>query len=379
MFINVPFDAINVYTAGRPDAQGRPRFTGTYAPIADYFRELQDRIGALHGVEAVSASSSVPLSSQQWDTRAAFTIAGQSAPDATVAQSQAMLRSVSPNFFSAFGVHVLSGRSLETSDRRGSPGVAVVNETFARRYFPGENPVGHTLNFPTNMWRATDVGFQYGERVVDQTEIVGVVSDVKYVTLAEPAEPSIYFSNEQFTLRRENIVVRAAAANPAALIPAIRHELDSVHKSVPAEFSMYDQTFHASLARQRLGMSLLTIFGIVALILAAVGIYGLMSYSVAQRVGEIAVRAALGASAGQVLSLVLGRGARLGLAGIAIGVAAAVVLRRVVASQLYEVSTLDPSAFVLVPLTLLAVTLLASYVPARRAAKIDPAVTLRTE
>jgi putative ABC transport system permease protein len=379
VFINVPFDAIAVYTPGPPDAKGRPQFTASYAPIADYFRELESRIAALSGVEAVSATSSVPLNSQQWDGRAAFTILGQPAPDASVAQSQAVLRSVSPNFFSAFGVRLLSGRSLQPSDRRGAPGVAVINETFARRYFPGENPVGHTLNFPMNMWKSTDVGFQYGERVVDQTEIVGVVSDVKYITLAEPPEPAIYFSNEQFTLRRNNIVVRTAAANPAALIPAIRHEIDAVHKSVPAEFSMYNQIFSASLARQRLGMSLLAIFGIVALALAAVGIYGLMSYSVAQRASEIAVRAALGASAGQVLSLILRRGAQLALSGIAIGVIAAVVLRRVAASQLYEISALDPAVFVLVPLTLLAVAMLASCVPARRAAKIDPAVTLRQD
>jgi len=379
VFINVPFDAVNVYTVGPPDARGRPQVTGSYAPIAEYFRELENRIGALSGVEAVSATSSVPLNSQQGDGLQAFTVMGRPAPDATVAQSQATFRSVSPNFFSAFGVRVIAGRGLAPSDRRGAPGAVVVNETFARRYFPGENPVGHTLAYPTNLWRFTEVGFQYGERVVDQTQIVGVVSDVKYVTLAEPPVPSIYFSNEQLTLRRNNIVVRTAQANPAALIPAIRREIDAVHKSVPAEFSLYNQIFSASLTRQRFGMSLLTIFGALALALAAVGIYGLMSYSVAQRASEIAVRAALGASAGQVLSLILRRGAQLGLAGIAIGVGAAVILRRAVASQLYEISTLDPAVFLLVPLTLLAVALLASYVPARRAAKIDPAVMLRAE
>jgi putative ABC transport system permease protein len=377
VFINVPFDAINLYTPGPPDAQGKPTYRGSYAPIADFFRELEGRIRGLTGVEAVSVSSSVPLRSQQWDTKAAFSIAGKPTPDPTVAQSQATLRSVSPSFFSAAGIHILSGRPLQPVDRRGAPGVAVINETFARRYFPGENPLGHTLNFPMNMWRADQVGFQYGERVVDETEIVGVVSDVKYVTLAEPAEPSVYFSNEQFTLRRDNLVVRASAANPAALIPAIRQEIASIHKSIPAEFLLYSQIFRSSLARQRLGMSLLTAFGIVALILAAVGIYGLMSYSVAQQTGEIAVRAALGASASQVLSLILRRGAQLGVAGIAIGMAAAVILRRIVASQLYEVSTLDLGVFALVPLGLFLVALLASYLPARRASKIDPAGILR--
>ena len=377
VFINVPFDAINVYSQGPSDAKGRPTFTGSYAPIADFFRELEGRIRGLSGVEAVSVSSSVPLNNQQWDTQAAFSIAGKPAPDPTVAQSQATLRSISPSFFSAAGIRVLSGRSLQPDDRRRAPGVAVVNETFARRYFPGENPLGHTLIFPVNLSRFGEVGFQYSERVVDQAEIVGVVSDVKYVALAEPAQPSVYFSDEQFTLRRNNLVIRTATANPAALIPAIRQEIVSLHKSMPVEFSLYSQIFRASLARQRLGMSLLTAFGIVALVLAAVGIYGLMSYSVAQRTGEIAVRAALGASAGQVLSLILRRGAQLGLAGIVIGVVAAIALRRIVASQLYEVSTLDLSVFALVPLTLFAVALLASYVPARRASKIDPAIMLR--
>jgi predicted permease len=376
-FINVPFDAVQVFFPGPPNEQGQPQFEGSYRLIADFFRELEQRIGALNGVEAVTVSSTVPQSSQQWDNAVAFAIAGQAAPDPSVGQTQATQRSVSPGFFRAIGAQLLAGRALEPTDTRGVPGVAVVNETFARRFFGGESPIDRTLTFPDNLWRPDAVGFQYGERVVDQAQIVGVVADVKYGSLAEPAEPSIYLSNEQYTLRRTNLIVRGTG-DPAALIPAIRREIDSI-RPMPVEFELYSQSLRTSLARERFGMSLLSAFGIVALVLATVGIYGLMSYSVAYRTGEIAVRAALGASAANLRALVLGRGARLGLTGIAIGVVAAIALRRILASELYEVSTLDWGVFIAVPLALFAVALLASYVPARRAARIDPAVMLRSD
>jgi putative ABC transport system permease protein len=150
-------------------------------------------------------------------------------------------------------------------------------------------------------------------------------------------------------------------------------------RPMPAEFELYSQTMRVSLARERLGMSLFAVFGAVALALAAVGVYGLMSYSVAQRTGEIAVRAALGASQRRIVNAVVVRGAWLGLAGIAIGVAVAAAAGRILASELYGVSTLDWGVFVAVPLILLAVALAAAYLPARRAARVDPAGVLQTE
>ncbi len=378
VFVNVPFDAIQVGFQLPPAADGSPRFEGSYRLIADFFRDVEARLRALNGVEAVSVSSSTPLSSEQWDNSAvAFRIDGEAAPDVTVSQLTAAQRSVSPSFFAATGIPVLAGRSLDANDRRGAPGVAVVNATFARRFF-GDGPVvGRSVTFPENLWTMQNVGFQYGERVVDTVEIVGVVGDAKYQSLAAAAEPSIYLSNEQFTLRRTNLIVRATG-DPAALLPAIRQEIEAV-RPMPVEFELYTQILDVSLARERLGMLLFAVFGVVALALAAVGIYGLMSYSVAQRSGEIAVRAALGASVARIVGAVVRRSAVLATVGIAIGLAVAVAVRQVLASQLYGVSALDLGVFIAVPVFLLAVALIAAYVPARRAARIDPAVVLQTE
>jgi putative ABC transport system permease protein len=378
VFINVPGDAIQTFFPQPPAGDGAPRFEGSYRLIADFFRELEQRVGVLNGVESVSVSSSVPLSSQQWDNAIAFRVDGEAAPDATVSQLQAVQRSVSPAFFASVGMPIRAGRSLAATDRRGGPGVAVVNEAFVRRFFGDGNAVGRSLTFPVNPYRLGDFGFQYGERVVDGVEIVGVVADAKYAALGAPAEPSIYFSNEQYTLRRTNLLVRSEGEDPTALIPAIRREIAAL-QPMPAEFEAYSQVLRVSLARERLGMSLFAVFGAVALVLAAVGIYGLMAYSVTQRTGEIAVRAALGASARQTVGLVLKHGAWLGLAGIAIGVAVAVATREVLASQLYAVSTLDWAVFVAVPATLFAVALIAAYVPARRAVRVDPAAMLHSE
>jgi putative ABC transport system permease protein len=377
VYINVPNDAIRIVSMLPPGPDGKPRYAVSYAPIADFFRSLEERVRALPGVESVGVSSSVPLSSEQWDAAAAFTVEGRAAPDPSVAQTQATQRSVSPSFFSAMGVRILAGRPLQPEDRRGAPGAAVVNQAFARRFFPGEDPVGRILKFPDNFYSADQPGIQYGERVIEQAEIVGVADDVRYASLSQPAEPSIYLSDEQFALRRTNLVVRAAG-DPADLIAAIRGQIAAI-KPMPAEFELFSQIFRVSLARQRLGMSLLTAFGAVALALAAIGVYGLMAYSVAQRTGEIAVRAALGASEGRVLALVLRRGARLALIGVVMGMVVAAAARRLVESQLYGVGALDWPVFAGVPAALFAVALLATLVPARRAARIDPAVMLRTE
>jgi putative ABC transport system permease protein len=379
VFINVPGDAIQTFFQRPPAVPGGPpQFEGSYRPIGDFFRELEGRVRSLNGVESVSVSSSVPLSSRQWDTALAFRIDGETAPDVTVSQMQATQRSVSASFFSSMGIPVIDGRSLDVDDRSGAPGVAVVNETFARRYFADGRAVGRSLTFPVDIYRFGDIGFQYGERAIERAEIVGVVADAKYAALGEVSVPSIYFSNEQFMLRRTNLIVRSEGENPAALIAAIRAEIAAL-QPMPAEFELYSQVLRVSLARERLGMSLFAVFGAVALALAAVGVYGLMSYSVAQRTGEIAVRAALGASQRRIIGAVVARGAWLGLAGIGIGVAVAAATGRVLASELYGVSTLDWRVFVAVPLALLAVALIAAYVPARRAARVDPAGVLQTE
>lgn len=379
VFINVPGDAIQTFFPQPPAAEGGPpRFDASYRLIGDFFRELEGRVRGLDGVESVSVSSSVPLSSRQWDPAVAFRIEGDASPDVAVSQMQATQRGVSPSFFSSMGIPIREGRAFDINDRRDSPGVAVVNETFARRYFADGRVVGRSLTLPANIYRSNAVGFQYGELVPDRFEIVGVAADAKYAALGEAPVPSIYFSSEQFMLRRTNLIVRSESDDPGALVTAIRAEIAAL-RPMPAEFELYSQVLRVSLARERLGMSLFAVFGAVALALAAVGVYGLMSYSVAQRTGEIAVRAALGASQRQIIGGVVARGAWLGLAGIAIGVAVAAATGRVLSSELYGVNALDWRVFVAVPLTLLAVALAAAYVPARRAARVDPAGVLQTE
>jgi putative ABC transport system permease protein len=214
---------------------------------------------------------------------------------------------------------------------------------------------------------------------VDELEIVGVVGDVRYRTLGDPPEPRIYLSSEQWITRHRTAVIRATIDNPEKLIAPIRKEIALMDRLLNAEFAMYPSIVRGSLARERLAATLLVIFGLIALVLAAVGIYGLMSYSVAQRTSEIAVRSAMGASASQVMTLVMGRGARLALAGIVLGVIGAAALRKVVASLLYGVTALDARVFLLASAVLFGVAVLACFVPAKRAASIDPAELLRSE
>jgi len=183
---------------------------------------------------------------------------------------------------------------------------------------------------------------------------------------------------EQWTLRRMALVVRSEVDGPASLIPAIRDELAAMDPTIPAQFAVYSDVIAASVARQKLGAILLVVFGAVSLTLAAVGIFGLVAYSVGQRSNEIAVRSALGAERRQVLKMFVVRALRLAGIGIVLGLGGAIALRQVIASQLYEVSALDPQVLALVPLTMLGVALLASYLPARRASRINPSVALRT-
>lgn len=378
--LNVPQSRIDIRY--RPDAQGKPEFIGSgYVPVVSFYNELLDRIRRLPGVEGVAASSTLPLSGDSafnWDPPETVTVIGR--PDEGGGASQrAYGRRVTTDFFRTLGVRLVAGRALLPSDQRESLGATVVNEAFVRNFFPSGNPIGKRLKISRDAWRPGGIGFGFGERVVEEIEIVGVAADVRYVSMTEPAEPSFYLTQEQAPFRRMTIMVRTRFEEPGSLVPAIRGEIAAMDPNLPADFTLYSKTVAASVARQRLGMVLLVVFGAVALALAAIGIYGLMAYTVTRRAGEIAVRAALGASAAQVRQIIMRRGLFLGSIGIVLGVLGAVALRRIVASQLYGVSALNPGVFVAVPLTLFAVCLLASYLPARRAAKIPPSVLLRMD
>ncbi len=367
-------------TRVRFDAQGRPTFESSpYAPLAVFLRELEERIERIGGVESVGLMTSLPLARNPFATIMTFTVSGQPGDDSDDGLATAPVRSVSPGFFGAMQIRLRSGRGLDRSDREGTPGVTVVNESFARRFLPGLNPLGQHITIRDNRYVPTDTGFQFGHFLVEDLEVVGVVSDVKYASLAQAAEPAMYVSSDQFIDRRRALVVRTSLDRPERLVPAIRAELAALDPQLGVQFASYPALVEASLARERMAMTLLSIFAGITLLLANVGVYGLMTYSVELRTGEMALRSALGASARQVINLVMRRGMVLAAAGAVLGVAGAVALRRVLGSQLYGVSSLDLPVLLLVPAVLLCVAALACLVPARRATRADPADLLRVE
>jgi putative ABC transport system permease protein len=256
--------------------------------------------------------------------------------------------------------------------------VAVVNEKYARSYLSGESPIGRRIGPVAGGVRPGGLTWGVlGESVVSEVEIVGVVPDIKQASLQDEVQPALYVPQEQWTMRKGAILVRAEHDDPAALIPAIRRELAAMDSTIPAVFAVYSDVVAASLARQKLGAIVLVVFGLVSLTLAAVGTYGLMSFSVNQRFNEIAVRSAFGAERGNLLKMFITRALQLAGIGVLLGIAGAIAMRQVIASQLYEISAFDPWVLAFVPLTMLAVALLASYVPARRASRIDVCAALR--
>ena len=363
----------------RPDASGNPSYEGTgYLPVARFYQELTSRIEALPGVAAAGAVSAAPLQAGQFPIYPdAFGIVGD--PDTNVAGGGRVgyASQVAPGFFTALDLRPLQGRLLTADDRRDGAGVVVVNETFAREYL-GPNAVGRRITLPNrDVWRPLGLAFTLGERLFHEAEVVGVIPDIGQRSLTSPVQPAVYVPHEQWTMRRMSIVVRAEIDDPGSLITPIRSELAQMDPSIPAVFALYSDVMTASVARQKLGAVALVVFGLVSLTLAAVGIFGLVSYSASQRYNEIAVRSAMGADRGRVLNMFLGRALRLAGLGIAVGLAGAIALGQVIASQLYGVGALDPPVFLAVPLTMLGVTLLASYLPARRASRIDLSAALR--
>lgn len=378
LVLNVP-GRLDLRAPRTDDSGNVVGYEGTgYLPVARFYQELMDRIEALPGVAAAGAASAAPLQPGLFPVYPdPIGIVGDAA-GGDGNQRVAYSNQVAPELFDALDIGPVAGRLLDSGDQRDSAGVAVVNETFVRNYFEGTNPIGRRLRLPNpEVWGPFGLAFTLGERVVNEAEIVGVVPDVKQATLTDPVQPAVYVPQEQWTMRRMAIVVRAEIDNPERLIPGIRSELAEMDSTIPAVFAIYSDVITASTANQRLGAVSLVVFGLISLVLAAVGIYGLVAYSASQRSNELAVRAAMGADRTRLLKMFLGRGLRLAGVGIAAGLLGAVALGQVIASQLYQVSALDPQVFVLVPLSMLAVTLLASYLPAWRASKINFSVALR--
>ncbi|MEK6321126.1 MAG: ABC transporter permease [Acidobacteriota bacterium] len=336
----------------------------------EFYRQVVERVEALPGVESASLARVVPLSGTGRGT--SFQIEGQEAPENTV-RSEGTGPQENPNtasanvvglrYFETLGIPLLRGRDFAAQDKDGAPLVVVVNEAFARRYFDNQEPLGKRVSFrgAQGPW----------------SEIVGVARDSKYRTLGESPRPTVYQPLAQNHETGMALHVRTKG-KPTSVAATVRREVQEIEPNlaVTSVESMTD-VLGGSLFAARMGAVLLAIFGLLALLLAAVGLYGVMSYSVSRRTREIGIRMALGAGTGNVLRLVLKEGMTLVAGGVASGLIVAAVVTRLLASFLYGVSPLDAITFIAIPLTLALVALLANYLPARRAAKVDPMEALR--
>jgi putative ABC transport system permease protein len=328
------------------------------APIRERVHELIERIEAMPGVTAVGLTTVLPLSGL--GSLVNFDVEGAPEPPASVNREIAMA-SVTPDYFRAIGTPLVRGRNLTPHDNADAPPVALINEAAARRWFPGEDPIG----------RRVAVG-------ADSREIVGIVGDVLQRDPGQPAAPQLFAPYAQLTTRSSRIVVRTAG-EPLALAPAIRNEVRALDAGLPlADFTLLDELVATAVARPRFYTALLTLFAALGLVLAATGIFGVMSYAVAQRSREISIRMALGARAGDVIRMVVGRALGLAALGVALGVAGTLALGRLLQSQLFGVGILDAFTLAGVILVLSASAAAASYLPARRAAALNPGAVLRS-
>jgi putative ABC transport system permease protein len=333
---------------------------------AAFYAELLERVRALPGVLSAAAITPLPLGGDSVATR--FTVEGQPAP-APGQKPRAEYRAVTAGYFETLHIPLKRGRTFDARDRREAPAVAVVNEALAAQVFPGENPLGQKLS----------IGLRADKSDPGTFEVVGVVGDVHHAGLHVPSRPEIYVPHPQQSWSWTAIVVRTSG-DPLAIGGPIRREV----AALDPEQAVYNvrtlsELLSGSLAAHRFIMTLLAGFALLALALATVGVYGVMAGSVERRTGEIGLRMAVGADPGDVLRMVLGQAARLAAAGVTLGLVTAFALTRVMQSLLFGVSPTDPATFAAVAGVLAAAAVLASYLPARRAARVDPLTALRYE
>ena len=327
------------------------------------FDELERRVAALPGVERAALGFMLPLGGGGWDTRV-FPEGVTPAPGDDGLKTD--VNTVSPSYFSALGIQLLQGRGFAAADRAGSPSVAVINEAMARELWPGENAIGRR--------------FRLGREGREVIEVVGVVRTGRYRTLTEPDRPFMYRPFAQVYRPSMTLHVRAAAGDPYALLPSVRRAFDELDRDLPlSRVRTLGERLDGSVGAERTAATLVGLYGVLALLLAAVGLYGSMAYAVSRRTRELGVRMALGASRRGVLRLVLGQAVGVASIGMVIGLVAAIPATRYVKSQLYGVEPGDPITLIAVVLVLGCATIAAAYVPARRATRVDPVVALRSD
>jgi putative ABC transport system permease protein len=329
------------------------------AQYTAFLQQALERVEQTPGVTAVGMVRPLPLRGAGETTNFAVT---DQPPPPPGQEPVAARRMISPNYFRAMGIALLAGRDFNAQDREGSHPVAIISQDLARQFFPEQDPVGRSLN----MTGAPSI-------------IVGVAADVRLQGLSQAATPTIYVPHAQSPRRGMTFVVRAAG-DPLSLAESIRSAIQTVNKDQPIiRVATMNQVVADSFAQSRFSAILLSLFGTLALALAAIGIYGVMAYSVTQRTREIGLRMALGAQTPDVLRLVMAQGLKVAFIGIALGLAGALAVTRLLKALLFSVSTTDPLTFGFVTALLGVVALLACCIPARRAAKVDPMVALRYE
>jgi putative ABC transport system permease protein len=369
LMIRTVQELVGVDTGFRADHVLTTRFTlsgpqWTEERRQAFYPEFLQRIRTIPGVTNAALTMSLPIDGSQWNS--IFIVADKPAPQRSQLPSAAFTP-VSAGFFETMGIRLLGGRLLGAADTPTSPPTIVVNETLAKSIWPGEDAVGKHLKqgWPEdkNAWR----------------EVVGVVADVKFNGLANDTPLQVYLplTQESSTFL---IVAARTAVDPMSIVPTLEAAARDINKDMPLfQTSTMDQVLETSIAQQRLSLIVMVTFAVVALTLASLGLYGVIAHSVTERTHEIGVRMALGAEARHVLGLMIRQGLTTTAIGAAIGVAGAIALSRWIQDLLFGVTPTDPATFAAVVATLMAVALVACYVPAWRATRVDPTMALRSE
>jgi putative ABC transport system permease protein len=324
--------------------------------------QMLEQIGQLPGVLAAAFIHGLPF---QGGPDGSFEIEGRPVPPDPHMFPDAEYRMITPDYFKTFGVPILRGRGFTTDDQRTAQQVAIVNQSFAKEFFPAGDALGKRIRF---------MGF---DRKPEFMTMVGIVPDVRSLGLTRPARSEVYADYFQHAGTAMNIAL--VVRGPANLQPRIERIVTSLNRSTAVNFESMDGLISGTIARERFQTTLLGVFAACALLLAAVGVYGLLSYAVTRRTSEIGVRMALGANSGRIVRSVLGEGSMLVLAGMALGLVGSLIATRLLQTMLYEVKATDPSALLTVVAAFAAAALVACYLPARRASRIDPSEALRAE